>query len=34
VQPIISNYLKILEKAGKEIVTDMSLSEETGKLLD
>jgi putative NADPH-quinone reductase len=34
VQPIISNYLKLLEKAGKEISTDMSLSEETEKLLE
>lgn len=34
VKPIISNYLQLLEIAGKEIVTDMSLSEGTGKLLE
>ena len=34
VQPIILNYLQLLEKTGKEIVTNMSLSEETKKLLE
>lgn len=34
VQPIISNYLQLLEKAGKEIVAGMSLSEETERLLE
>lgn len=34
VQPIISNYLQLLEKAGKEIATNMSLSKETEKLLE
>lgn len=34
VRPIISNYLQVLETAGKEIVTDMRLSEETKKLLE
>ena len=32
-RPIISNYLQALEVAGKEIATDMKLSEETKKLL-
>jgi hypothetical protein len=32
-RPIISNYLQSLEIAGREIVTDMKLSEETKKLL-
>jgi FMN-dependent NADH-azoreductase len=33
-QPVIDNYLQLLERAGKEIVTDNRLSEETGKLLE
>jgi hypothetical protein len=33
VQPIISNYLLLLEKAGKEIFTNMKLSAETEKAL-
>lgn len=32
-RPITSNYLQVLEVAGKEIATDMKLSEETKKLL-
>lgn len=34
VRPIISNYLQVLEMAGKEIVTGMRLSEQTQKLLE
>ncbi len=34
VRPIISKYLKDLEKAGKEIVKSMRLSDETKKLLE
>lgn len=33
-RPIIFNYLQALEKAGKEIVSDMRLSEGTKKLLE
>ncbi len=33
-RPIISNYLQALEIAGKEIITDMRLSEETKNLLE
>jgi FMN-dependent NADH-azoreductase len=32
-RPLIENYLLLLQKAGKEIVTDNRLSEETEKLL-
>ncbi|RYD06082.1 iron-sulfur protein [Desulforamulus aquiferis] len=32
-QPVISNYLLLLERAGKEIATDMKLSEMTEKKL-
>lgn len=34
VRLVVSNYLQALEKAGKEIITDMRLSEETKKLLE
>lgn len=34
VRPIISRYLKDLEKAGKEIVKNMRVSDETKKLLE
>lgn len=34
VRPIVSNYLQLLEKSGKEIVADMRLSKETEKLLE
>jgi FMN-dependent NADH-azoreductase len=34
VHPIISNYLQVLETAGKEIISDMRLSEQTKKLLE
>lgn len=34
IRPIISNYLQALEKAGKEIVKNMRLSDETKKLLE
>jgi hypothetical protein len=34
VRPVISNYLQVLETAGKEIVTGMRLSEQTQKLLE
>jgi multimeric flavodoxin WrbA len=34
VRPIISNYLKVLETAGKEIATEMKLTEETVNLLE
>jgi multimeric flavodoxin WrbA len=33
-RPVIDNYLQLLNKAGKEIVTKKRLSEETGKLLE
>ena len=33
-QPLIVNYLQLLENAGKEIVTDGRLSEETNTLLE
>ena len=33
-RPIISNYLKLLEKAGEEIVTTLKISEETDKSLE
>lgn len=32
--PMVSNYLQVLETAGKEIVTTMQLSEKTKKLLE
>lgn len=31
---IVSNYLKVLETAGKEIAADMKLTEETTKSLE
>ena len=34
VRLVVSNYLQALERAGKEIITDMRLSEETKKLLE
>jgi hypothetical protein len=34
VQPIISNYLQVLEKAGKEIATDKLMSVTTEKALE
>lgn len=33
-RPVIDNYLRLLEKAGKEIVTDNRLSQETENLLE
>lgn len=33
-QPIISNYLHLLEKTGAEVVTTLRISEETDKLLE
>lgn len=34
IKPVISNYMRALEKAGKEVVTDMQLSEVTKELLE
>ncbi|MDF2564193.1 MAG: NADPH-dependent reductase [Massilibacillus sp.] len=34
VRPIITTYLKVLETAGKEIATEMKLTEKTAKLLE
>jgi multimeric flavodoxin WrbA len=34
IRPIIANYLQVLETAGKEIVTNMELSQKTNKLLE
>lgn len=34
IRPIIANYLEALETAGKEIATDMRLSEKTNRLLE
>ncbi len=33
-QPLVENYLRLLERAGKEVATDCRVSEETGKLLE
>lgn len=34
IRPIISEYIKVLEAAGKEIATDMKLSKKTNRLLE
>jgi hypothetical protein len=33
-RPVIKNYLQLLERSGKEIVSDNMISEETGNLLE
>lgn len=33
-QPVIFNYLQLLEKAGEEVVTNLKISEKTDKLLE